>query len=36
MFIIQGTDPRLKNALLFDQNDERNVILWLMVHLYNF
>ena len=36
MWMIQGTTQRLKDSLQYDELGERNVILRLMVHLYNF
>ena len=36
MRMIQGITPRLKDPLRFDEIGERDVILRVMVHLYNF
>ena len=36
MRMIQGSFPRLKDPLLFEEHGDRKVILRLMVHLYNF
>ena len=36
MRMVQGQFPRLKDALHFEENGDRKVILTLMVHLYNF
>ena len=36
MRMIGGSFPRLKDALAYEENDDRKVILRLMVHLYNF
>ena len=34
--MVQGQFPLLKDAIQFEENGERKVILTLMVHLYNF
>ena len=36
MRMIGGSFPRLKDALAYEENNDRKVILRLMVHLYNF
>ena len=36
MRMVQGQFPRLKDALLYKEKGDRQVILSLMVHLYNF
>ena len=36
MRMIEGSFPRLKDPLKFEENGDRQVILRLMVHLYNF
>ena len=36
MRMIQGSFPRLKDPLLFEEKGGRKIILRLMVHLYNF
>ena len=36
MRMIQGCFPRLKDAMVYEENGDRQVILRLMVNLYNF